>query len=112
MIENRVILMIQTRILIYDPKCPKCRFIGKIVRIFDISQKFKYYNLRSSSAAKLLHEFFRVIPYNFHFIIDDKDLCYTGIKAIPLILYEIITGLLWPYGSSGPYWIAKSSIKK
>ena len=103
--------MQKQKILIYDAGCPKCRFISKLVRIFDLRQKFGYYSIRSKEGAKLLHEFFRVIPYNFHFIIDDKDLCYSGLKAIPLILYELIIGLIWPYGSNGPFWIDKSSIK-
>jgi len=99
--------MKSTKILVYDPHCPKCRFLGKIVRLFDIKQKFSYFDIRTKEASKLLHDFFRIIPYNFHFIIDDKDLCYTGIKAIPIVLYELIIGLLWPYGGKGPYWIAK-----
>ena len=103
--------MKKTKILVYDPSCPKCRFIGKLVKIFDLRSKFAYYSIRSKESAQLLHEFFRVIPYNFHFIIDDKDLCYSGLKAIPLILYEIMTGLLWPYGSEGPFWIHKESVK-
>ena len=98
----------KSRILIYDAGCPKCRFISKVVKIFDLRQKFAYYSIREKKGVKLLHEFFRVIPYNFHFVVDDKDICYTGLKAIPIILYEIIIGLLWPYGSNGPYWIPHS----
>ena len=101
----------KTRILVYDSGCPKCRFISKVVKIFDLRQKFAYYSLRDKKGVKLLHEFFQIIPYNFHFVIDDKDLCYTGIKAIPIILYEIILGLLWPYGSKGPFWIQRTISK-
>lgn len=94
-------------VLVYDNGCPKCRFISKVVRMFDLRQKFDYFGLREKRGQRLLLEFFRIIPYNFHFVVDDKDLCYSGIKAIPIILYELILGLLWPYGSH-PDWIHRS----
>ena len=100
--------MKKNKILVYDPGCPKCRFIGKLVRIFDLRSKFTYYSIRSKESSLLLHDFFKNFPYNFHFIIDDKDLCYSGLKAIPLIFYEIILGVLWPYGSEGPFWMHHS----
>lgn len=95
----------EKKILVYDPACPYCRLIGKIVKIFDIKQKLSYYPIRSKKASSLLHEFFSIIPYNFHFIYDDRDLCYTGLKAIPLVLYELIMGLVWPYGGNKPHWM-------
>ena len=98
----------KTKILVYDNGCPKCRFICAVVKMFDLRQKFDYYGLRENRGKKLLKEFFRIIPYNFHFVVDDKDLCYSGIKAIPIILYELILGLLWPYGSNGPHWIHRT----
>ena len=52
----------KSRILIYDAGCPKCRFISKVVKIFDLRQKFAYYSIREKKGVKLLHEFFRVIP--------------------------------------------------
>ena len=97
--------MRQKMVLVYDPACPYCRFIGKLVKIFDIKQKLTYFPIRSRESSSLLHEFFEIIPYNFHFIYDDKDLCYTGLKAIPMLLYEIIIGLIWPYNSKGPFCI-------
>jgi predicted DCC family thiol-disulfide oxidoreductase YuxK len=93
------------KVLIYDPRCPKCKFIGKLVKFFDFGGKFTFFNLTSKEAVDLLHEFYPRIPYNFHFIIDHKDLCYTGIKAIPAILFELISGLFWPFGGKGPHWM-------
>ena len=104
-IKNDEMIMMQRKILVYDPSCPYCRFIGKIVKIFDISQKLTYYPIRSRQASSLLHEFFEVIPYNFHFVYDDRDLCYTGLKAIPLLLYELIIGLFWPFGGKETFWM-------
>lgn len=93
------------KILIYDPRCPKCRFLGKLVRFFDFGGKFTFYPIATREASEILHDFYRNIPYNFHFIIDHKDLCYTGIKAIPAVLYELIAGLFWPFGGNGPHWL-------
>ena len=93
------------KVLIYDPKCPKCRFIGKVVKFIDFGGKITFFELRSKDAVSLLHEFYQHIPWNFHFIIDHKDLCYTGIKAIPAILYELTAGILWPFGGKGPHWM-------
>lgn len=36
---------------------------------------------------------------------DDKDLCYSGIKAIPAIIWYTFLGMLWPFGGAGPSWI-------
>ena len=97
-IEKESLMIMERKVLVYDPACPYCRFIGRIVKIFDVKQQLTYYPIRTKRASSLLHEFFEIIPYYFHFIYDDKDLCYTGLKAIPMLLYEIIMGLIWPYG--------------
>ena len=102
--------MMEKKVLIYDPACPYCRIIGKIVKIFDITNKLTYYPIRTKEASSLLHDFFEIIPYNFHFVYDDRDLCYTGLKAIPMLLYEIIKGLIWPYCCKEP--ILFENIKK
>ena len=95
----------QNRVLIFDSRCPKCRFISKIVKFFDFGGKFSFLALTSKEGNNLLHEFYANIPYNFHFIIDHKDLCYTGIKAIPAIFKELIYGMFWPFGGEGPHWM-------
>ena len=101
----------EKKILVYDPACPYCRLIGKIVKIFDLKQKLTYYPIRTKEASSLLHDFFAIIPYNIHFIYNDRDLCYTGLKAIPLVLYELIMGLIWPYGGKKPSWLKDIRIK-
>ena len=103
--------MMERKVLVYDPACPYCRFIGKLVKIFDIKQKLTYYPIRTKQASSLLHDFFEIIPYNFHFVYDNKDLCYTGLKAIPLVLYELIIGLIWPYGGKKPFWMKELRIR-
>ncbi|MHA2365269.1 MAG: hypothetical protein ACXAC7_15025 [Candidatus Hodarchaeales archaeon] len=93
------------KFLLYESECPKCRILSRLCKLFDIRQKITLIPLRSKEAVDLLHEFYESIPYNFHFIDDEKDLCFTGLKAIPPILADMIFGLLWPYGSKGPIWL-------
>ena len=97
--------MIKNLILIYESKCPKCRLLSKLVFLFDIKGQFTFIPIRSKKAVQLLKEFYNNPPYNFHMIDDDKDLCYTGIKAIPAIIRYIFLGILWPFGGNGSGWV-------
>ena len=98
--------------LIYEGECPKCRFLSNICKIFDVRGKITYVPIRSKEAVRILHDFYAKIPYNFHFINDDKDLCFTGLKSIPAILWEIISGLFWPFGGKGPLWLNQWRAKR
>ena len=95
------------KILIYEGDCPKCRLLSNLAKIFDVRGKLTYIPIRTKVATQLLHDFYEKIPYNFHFINDDKDLCFTGLKSIPPILWELISGILWPFGGKGPIWLTQ-----
>jgi len=100
------------KILIYEGACPKCRLLSNLAKIFDVRGKLTYLPIRTKEATELLHGFYEKIPYNFHFIDDDKDICYTGLKSIPVIFYEIIIGLFWPFGGKGPLWLSQWRAKR
>ena len=92
-------------ILIYESKCPKCRFLSKLVYLFDIRGVFSFLPIRSRKAVSLLHEFYDHPSYNFYFIDDDRNLCYSGLKAVPAILLNLMKGIFWPFGGKGPDWL-------
>lgn len=92
-------------ILVYEAKCPKCRVLKFLAGVFDLRQKITYMAIREKETILLLKEFYEHPPYNFHFIYNDRDLCFTGLKAVPMIMKELLTGFFWPYGGRGPYWL-------
>lgn len=97
--------MVKQIILIYESKCPKCRLLSKLIYLFDVKGQFIFIPIRSKKAVTLLKEFYTNPPYNFHMIDNNKDLCYTGVKAIPAIIWKIFCGIIWPFHGEGSNWV-------
>ena len=79
-------------VLVYEAECPKCTFFSNLIMIFDFRGRIKKVALRSSEAYDLLSGFYDKIPYNFHFVEDAADLCYTGIPVIPNVFKQLFLG--------------------
>lgn len=92
-------------ILIYENRCPKCRLLSKLIYFFDIKGQFTFVPIRSKAARQLLKEFYENPPYNFHMIDDSKNLCYTGLKAVPAIVWKAFLGIIWPFHGKGSNWV-------
>ena len=99
------LIKMEKKYLVYEGKCKKCTFIANFFTLFDLNQQFKIVPLRSKEARDLLHDFYEKIPYNFHYIDDQNDLCYTGLKAIPALFSTVIKGVLWPFNWNGSKYL-------
>ncbi len=84
-------------ILIYEDKCKKCRFLSNLVALLDIRKRIRRIPIRSKEAAKILSQFYEHPPYNFHFIDATETYCFTGIKAIPMLIKSVLLSLFWPF---------------
>lgn len=79
-------------ILVYEGECEKCTFFSGLVGIFDFRGRIKRVELRTGEAYNLLSAFYDKIPYAFHFIDDENDICYTGLPVIPNVFRQLWAG--------------------
>ena len=85
--------------------------MSKLAHIFDIKGQFSFKPIRSLQAVKLLKEFYDHPPYSFFIIDDINDLCFYGLKAVPIIVKNLLFGLLWPFGGRWNWLDSKRGLK-